>query len=83
MAEREGFYTAVLKFPTRMAKSLLLNDRVIAVGDRISLGAFSCGAVATPSNGYENVVFASDTNAARKNRATIIVSMECFWLPRV
>ena len=30
MAEREGFYTAVPKFPTRLAKSLLLKDRVSA-----------------------------------------------------
>jgi len=30
LAEREGFYTAVPKFPTRLAKSLLLKDRVLA-----------------------------------------------------
>jgi hypothetical protein len=30
LAEREGFYTAVPKSPTRLAKSLLLKDRVSA-----------------------------------------------------
>ena len=30
LAEREGFYTAVPKFPTKLAKSLLLKDRVSA-----------------------------------------------------
>jgi hypothetical protein len=30
LAEREGFYTAVPKFPTRLAKTLLLKDRVLA-----------------------------------------------------
>ena len=28
LAEREGFYTAIPKFPTRLPKSLLLRDRV-------------------------------------------------------
>jgi hypothetical protein len=32
VAEREGFYTAVPKPPTRLAKSLLLKDRVLAHG---------------------------------------------------